>query len=258
MTQPLLEIDRLSIGHRRGKRRPHPVAQELSCQLHPGELVCLLGPNGAGKSTLMRTLTGLLPPLAGAVRLWGQPLSAISPAQLARQLSLVLTQGADPGDLSVRELVALGRYPYTGWSGRLGADDRELVQQALTAVGAQHLAQCRSNQISDGERQKVMIARALAQQPSLLVLDEPTAFLDWPHRVEIMRLLRQLARHEQRAVLLSTHDLDLALRGADRLWLLGPGGPLQSGTSSQLIDSGALHDTFPQIDFDPQSASFRF
>ena len=160
----------------------------------------------------------------------------------------------DTGNLSAYALAALGRYPYTGWDGRLSATDEEVVRWAMEAVGARELAARSVGELSDGERQKVTIARALAQEPAVLLLDEPTAFLDLPRRVEIVQLLRRLAGEGDRAVLLSTHDLDLALRSADRLWLLPPGGPLQTGAPEDLVLNGAFQRIFG--DFDPATGSF--
>ena len=239
------------------KRRPRMVvAADLDVELLEGELVCLLGPNGAGKSTLMRTLAGLQKPLAGAVLLEGRDLHGLTERDRARLLGLVLTERVDVGNLSAAALVGLGRYPYTGWDGRLAAEDEAVVRWALDAVGAGGLAERSVGELSDGERQKVMIARALAQEPAVLLLDEPTAFLDLPRRVEIVQLLRRLASDSERAVLLSTHDLDLALRCADRLWLLPPDGPLQTGAPEDLVLSGAFQRTFADVEFDAAIGSF--
>ena len=257
MTDSILQTSGLGIGYRPKNLAPKVVAADIDVELFPGELVCLLGPNGAGKSTLMRTLAGLQQPLAGAVDLIGRNLQDFSPAELARQLSLVLTERIDTGNLTAYSLVALGRYPYTGWSGRLSEADERVVRWALTSVGAKALANRNMIELSDGERQKIMIARALAQEPKLIVLDEPTAFLDLPRRVELMQLLRQLARETGRAILLSTHDLDLALRSADRIWLLPIGGPLQVGAPEDLVLSGAFQQTFAEIEFESHTGSFR-
>jgi iron complex transport system ATP-binding protein len=212
----------------------------VSVALRPGELVCLLGPNGAGKSTLIRTLCGMQAPLAGRVLLGGEPLEKLSAREVARRMSLVLTERVAVGLMPVATLVALGRHPYTRWGGRLRPEDREAVWRAMADAGIEAMA-CRPVcELSDGERQKVMIARALAQEPQVMILDEATAFLDLPRRVELMHLLRRLTRSRRRAILLSTHDLELALRCADRLWLLPLGGPLQDGAPEDLVLSGAF------------------
>ncbi len=259
MSAIMLETERLSIGYspRRGPRRV--VAADLSLALHAGEVGCLLGPNGVGKSTLLRTLVGMQPALGGRVLLDGADIAGLRPRDLARRLSVVLTERIEVGQLSAYALVALGRHPHTDWTGRLTVRDEEIVRWALEAVGATDLAQRQVHELSDGERQRVMVARALAQEPLLMVLDEPTAFLDLPRRVEMMRLLRRLARETNRALLLSTHDLDLALRSADALWLLAPGGGLHSGAPEDLVLGGAFEATFAGagIGFDRRQGSFQ-
>lgn len=254
----VLEISGLTIGYRQG-RRETVVAADLSLQLRRGELVCLLGPNGAGKSTLMRTVAGMQPALAGVVRLNGEKVSDLSAQERARQLSIVLTERTVTGNLPARELVALGRYPHTDWVGRLTDRDAVVIGWALEAVGATDLAERSVLELSDGERQKVMIARALAQEPALMLLDEPTAYLDLPRRVEIMSTLRTLAHEAGRAVLLSTHDLDLALRSADRLWLLSSDGILHDGTPEDLVLDGSFAAAFKgqNVTFDPATGSFQ-
>ncbi|HKP96189.1 MAG TPA: ABC transporter ATP-binding protein, partial [Fibrobacteria bacterium] len=204
---PLLKAENLAVGYRAGDRR---VLSGLDLELRPGELVCLLGPNGAGKSTLLRTLAGLQAPLAGRLTLGGEDFSLLPAAARARKTAIVLTERMEAGNLTVRSLAELGRHPHTGWSGRLREADREAVRRALMDAGAWELRDRLFDELSDGEKQRVMLARALAQEPALLLLDEPTAFLDLSRRVETMRTLRALARGRGRAVLLSTHDLDLA------------------------------------------------
>lgn len=242
MTRTVLEAAALTIGYRRG-RTVQPVGHNLNVRLHEGELVCLLGPNGAGKSTLLRTLSGLQPPLAGRVLLAGEDLSRLSLLERASRLGVVLTERVEAGAFSARDVVALGRYPYTDWTSRLSAHDYERVDWAIHAVGAESLAARNVGELSDGERQKIMIARALAQEPSVIVLDEPTAFLDLPRRVEIMHLLRGIAQSTGRAILLSTHDVDLALRTADQMWLMAD-GKLRTGAPEDLILEGDFARAF--------------
>jgi iron complex transport system ATP-binding protein len=226
--------------------------------LQAGELVCLLGPNGAGKSTLLRSLAGMQPPIAGEVKLLENDIYKLPPQELAKLLSLVLTEKIDVGMLSAYALVSMGRYPYTDWWGKLTPEDEDIINWAIKSVGAVNLAPRNVSELSDGERQKIMIARALAQSPMVMLLDEPTAFLDLPRRVEIMQLLRQLARDTNQAILLSTHDLDLALRLADKIWLLGTNGILHVGAPEDLILSGAFADTFKSegVEFDIFSGEF--
>ena len=254
-----LSTHQLEVGYKTKGRSTSLLAAPLNVALHPGELTCLIGPNGAGKSTLMRTLAGMQPPLAGYVTLGNARLDEIPPQQLARQLAIVLTERVDVGNLSSYALAALGRHPYTDWRGHLSAHDETVVRNALITVGAAGLAHRPLNELSDGERQKIMIARALAQEPSVLLLDEPTAFLDLPRRFEIMQLLHKLARERKCAILLSTHDLELALRLADRLWLLPASGQLTVGLPEELALDGTLAAAFrgEGIEFDNQLGSFK-
>jgi iron complex transport system ATP-binding protein len=258
MKSPVLEIHQLIAGYRAGKK-PCAIVQDFSTTLTAGEFVCLIGPNGAGKSTLLRTLAGMQPPLGGSIRLMGQDIDRMRLQERARRLSVVLTQKVETGFLTGYDLVAVGRTPYTGWMGQLGPVDHEAIQLAIRQVGAQNLADRAFNTMSDGERQKVLIARALAQEPDLMLLDEPTAFLDLPRRIECMALLRDLAHQTGRAILLSTHDLDLALRYADRIWLLPYDGSVQVGTPEDLVLSGAFQTTFENmgVEFDLDSGTFR-
>ncbi len=255
---PLLETSGLAIGYARPRQPARIVAGGINAVLNGGTFVCLLGPNGAGKTTLIRTLTGMQAPLSGSVRVDGEPLTALPSRALARRMSLVLTDRVDVGMMPVATLVALGRHPYTDWAGRLRREDEEAVWRAMADTGIEELAQRPVCRLSDGERQKVMIARALAQEPRIMILDEATAFLDLPRRVELMHLLRRLAHAGGRAVLLSTHDLDLALRCADRLWLLPPGGPLREGIPEDLAMGDAFEDAFSGAGarFDKASGAF--
>jgi len=254
-----LQTRDLAVGYRTRQER-RAVLERVSVSATGGELVCLLGPNGIGKSTLMRTLARMQPALWGGVDLGGVPLGSLSDSQLARRLAVVLTDRVGVESLRVREVVELGRYPYSGWHGGLNDHDRDVVVWALDAVGASHLAGRDFARISDGERQRVMVARALAQEPLLLMLDEPTAFLDVPSRVELMGLLRRLTRQKSLAVVLSTHDLELALRTADVIWLLMPGGEAITGAPEDVMASGAIAQAFEgrQIRFHAQERTFRW
>jgi len=259
MNHPILNTNNLTIGYKISRGGTRIVVADICASLIPGELVCLLGANGAGKSTLLRTLAGMQPPIHGTVELLGNDIYNLSPQELAKLLSLVLTEKIDVGMLCAETLVGMGRYPYTDWWGNLTAKDEKIVQWAIASVGSLHLAKRNVNQLSDGERQKIMIARALAQEPALMLLDEPTAFLDLPRRVEIMQLLRQLAQQTNQAILLSTHDLDLALRLADKIWLLTADGSLEIGAPEDLILNGIFTETFQSegVEFDATSGEFR-
>jgi iron complex transport system ATP-binding protein len=253
-----LRTRELAVGFRTRRRR-RAVLERVSVSVRCGELVCLLGPNGIGKSTLLRTLGRMQPALWGTVELGGHPLQSLSNWELARLVGIVLTDRVTVESSRVREIVELGRYPHSSWLGGLRQHDHEVVTWALDAVGATHLADRDFARISDGERQRVMVARALAQEPVLLMLDEATAFLDVPSRVELMGLLRRLTRENALAVVISTHDLELALRTADTVWLLMPGGEVMSGAPEDVILSGGIAQAFEgrQIRFDPKERSFR-
>ncbi|GBE65704.1 hypothetical protein MFM001_21660 [Mycobacterium sp. MFM001] len=239
----MIELPDLAIGYR-GRRHSRVVAEGLHAKARRGELTVLLGPNGCGKSTLIRTLCGLQPALDGRVLLDGDDLAAVASGELARRVAVVLTDRIDPGLLSARELVGLGRIPHLGFGGRLTRDDHAVVDWALHAVGAAHLAERPAAELSDGERQRVLTARALAQQPSVLVLDEPTAFLDVPSRAGLVEVLRGLARDHGLAIVMSTHDVELALRVADRVWLLGSDGTLVDAIPEEHLLSGRLGELF--------------
>lgn len=240
----LLTCISLSTGYRNKKTIVKEVSKDLNLSLKRGELVCLIGPNGSGKSTLIRTLTGIQPPLSGEVFLCDRKIGEFGPLERARTLSVVLTSQVQTGYLTAFDIVALGRFPYTNWAGRLSEDDRQVVTSALASVGAGDLAGRFIHEMSDGERQKVMIARALAQEPELMVLDEPTAFLDLPHKIETMRILRQVAQTEKKSILLSTHDLNLAIRCADQLWLIDREGTMIAGIPEDLVLSGTFGSAF--------------
>ena len=249
----VLAAQDLTVGFRVGRRARRIVLDQLSVAVAPGEFVSLLGPNGAGKSSLLRTLAGLQPPLGGTVLLGGSNLRELPRGEVARRLAAVLTEQQDTGRLTGRDLVGLGRHPHTGWFGRLDDDDRGIVTAALDTVSAAHLADRVVAELSDGERQRVMIARALAQQPTIIILDEPAAFLDVTARVELVALLRRLAREQHLAIVLATHDLELALRSADTMWLLGPDGEVETGLPEDVVANGVLDRAFPNANwaFDP-------
>ena len=253
-----LQTHDLTVGYR-ARRLTRAVLEHVNISACRGELVCLLGPNGIGKSTLLRTLAAMQPALAGRVALESDDTDTLQPAELAKRLAIVLTDRADIAGLTARRVVELGRYPHVGWFGVLRDHDRAAVENAMAAVAAAHLADQEMSRLSDGERQRMMIARALAQQPSVLLLDEPTAFLDLPSRVELMALLREMTRREHVLAIVSTHDLELALRVADVVWLAMPGGTLASGAPEDVMLSGAINDAFEghRLRFHVAERSFR-
>lgn len=223
-----------------------------------GEFVCLLGRNGQGKSTLLRTLGGFLASISGEVRLHDTPVRSLRGAARARRIAVVLTERPQVGALGVTDLVEMGRQPYTGWAGVMTDEDRGIAAAALEQVGGAHLVGRTVDSLSDGERQRVMIARALAQQPDLMLLDEITAFLDLPSRVTIIDMLRRIAAERGMAIILSSHDLELSLQTADRLWLLPGQGRFVDGTPEDVVLSGAVGDAFDQENLAFSLASGRF
>lgn len=215
----MLTLKNLTIGYK-GKT----VAENINATLKEGELVCLVGRNGAGKSTLMRTITALQPPIKGSI--WikenhnDETEREVRKTDVARNIGIVLTEKTEVENLSVHDMVAMGRMPYTGFFGKLTAKDETIVQQAMSKLNITEFSQRMVSTLSDGERQKVMIAKTLAQQTPIILLDEPTAFLDYPSKTDTMLLLQQLAHEQNMAILISTHDLDIALRYCDRVWHL--------------------------------------
>jgi iron complex transport system ATP-binding protein len=254
-----LTADQLAIGYPMAGKPARVVAGPFDLKLQGGELVGLLGPNGAGKSTLVRTLAGIQPALGGSIRIGEESLNKLRPADLARKVSIVLTDRVEAGNLTVRALVALGRYPYTGWFGRLSEEDESKVREALEMTDTLSLADRSLHTLSDGERQKVMLARALAQDTPVIILDEPTAHLDLPNRVELFALLRRLTRDTRKAILLSTHELDLALQAVDQLLLISKDGNIHAGVPEDLVLNGAFEATFHKqgCDFDRSTGTFR-
>ena len=215
-----ITLEQLSVGY---KGFP-PVVSNINVEIKSGELTCLIGSNGIGKSTLIKTLTGFLPNLSGRLLLDGHDINMLSQRERAKYISIVLTYKSDVQNLSVTEMVGMGRMPYTGFWGKLNTSDQTIVAEAIEMVGIEHLKNRMIQTLSDGERQKVMIAKALAQQTPVILLDEPTSFLDFPSKVEMLQLLHRLAKETNKVVFLSTHDLELALRIADRLVELNKNG----------------------------------
>lgn len=233
----------LAIGYTDGKKRKI-VQSNVDLTLRSGEVTCLLGLNGAGKSTLIRTLCGFQPPLEGKVLLRGKPLSSYSQSAFAREVGVVLTEKTNAGGITVYDLVSLGRHPYTGFFGSLKENDHKIIEEALKAAGIWHKNGNYVSELSDGERQKVMIAKVLAQQCPIIVLDEPTAFLDVTARIETMVLLRKLAKEQGKAIVLSTHDIDSAIQMADNLWLLSKRKAVRCGAPEDLIMNGSIGEFF--------------
>jgi iron complex transport system ATP-binding protein len=248
MKKSTIVAKNLTLGY--SNRKPKKaVLENLSFQLFENELTCLLGPNGVGKSTLIKAILGQLKPWNGELMLNEKNIQNFSNAELSKALSVVLSEPVLPGNMTVGQLVALGRIPHTGWTGRLDTHDRDLIENALYLTKTEELKDERLSEISDGQRQKAMIARALAQDGKVMVLDEPTAHLDLVNRYQIMHLLRDIATKQQKSILVVTHDLEIALETADRLLLLSNTFPLVSGLPEDLVVLGQLDRLLPGDDF---------
>lgn len=237
-------LEDLTIGYTT-KGNEKVVASGLNAAINSGELTCLLGQNGIGKSTLLRTLSAFQPPLGGDVLLNTEGnhtshLSSLPSHLLSRLIGVVLTEKLAIKNMTAEELIGMGRAPYTGFWGRLTEEDYQVVRDAIRLVGIESLTNRMIQTLSDGERQKVMIAKALAQQTPVIYLDEPTAFLDFPSKVEVMLLLRRISREQQKTIFLSTHDLELALQIADCIWLMDAEKGLSIGTPHELGEAGIL------------------
>ena len=239
---PILKTQHLSIGYSR-KKQLTIVQRELNLQLKAGELVCLIGPNGTGKSTLLRTLSGLQKPLSGSISIDHQNIDKLSLNKKALMISLVLTDKIEIENTTVYDIVAFGRHPYSNWWGTKNSDDDECIREAIHMVHLDHKMHTLISELSDGEKQRAMIAKALAQDTPIILLDEPTAHLDLPNRVEIMLLLHRLAHKTDKAILLSTHELDLALQAADKIWLMDKEKVL-CGVPEDLVLNGSFNQTF--------------
>ena len=258
MKETTIRLRDLSIGYP-DKHNTKRVAEHLNASIHSGELTCLLGTNGVGKSTLLRTLSAFQPPLGGNIDLLDRPLSTYDDRQLATVIGVVLTEKSDIRNMTVEELVGLGRSPYTGFWGTLKESDRRIVHEAIARVRIEPLTQRMVHTLSDGERQKVMIAKALAQETPIIFLDEPTAFLDFPSKVEVMQLLHNLTHTLQKTVFMSTHDLELALQIADKIWLMDRTNGIAIGTPEDLSLEGKLSSFFSRkgITYDTETGFFR-
>ena len=258
MNNETIQLRNLCIGYQT-KHSVKTVAERINGSIRSGELTCLLGANGVGKSTLLRTLSAFQPAIKGDIFIStneeggrSKEISSLSDKELSKLIGVVLTEKPDVKNMSVRELVSLGRSPYTGFWGTYTDEDLRIVDEAIEMVGITDLSRRPVHTLSDGERQKVMIAKALAQQTPVIFLDEPTAFLDYPSKVEVLQLLRRISREAGKTIFLSTHDVELALQLADTIWLMrrresgvrsqesGGGSPVTIGSPQELAASGDL------------------
>lgn len=242
---PYISTTDLIVGYKRPKGE-NRLFEQLNLTLKGGEMICFMGPNGAGKSSLLRTLAGLQEPLGGKVKIHETSEAGTT----AEQVAVVLTDRVNAANLTVHDIVSFGRYPYLGWEIRLNEYDKKVIEASVEQVQIGPLLGKRLYELSDGQLQMVMIARALAQDTPTILLDEPTAHLDLNNRVEIMNLLRRLTRTTGRAILLATHELDLALQTADRIWLTGNDRNIVSGLPEDLVLSGVFDEIFRFKGFD--------
>lgn len=256
--QTTLNINNLCTGYGKGKQAKI-ICNNLNAHIKPSELVCLLGENGTGKSTLIRTLCRFQPAISGDVVICNRNLNTLTERSLATLTAVVLTDRVIVPNATVEELVGLGRSPFTGMMGRLNLKDKRVIDEAIEQCGIAHKKHSLLTNLSDGERQKAFIAKALAQDTPLIILDEPTAFLDLPARVEIIQLLRKIANSSNTSILMSTHDLDLAIQMADKLWLISPKGNLESGSPEDLLINNAFQSLFNTkgIEFDHKIGLFK-
>lgn len=252
-----IHIQGLRTGYK-SKKEERVVSYQLDLSVLKGELVMLMGPNGCGKSTLMHTLAGLLPSLGGYVQIAGKDMALLRMREKAQMLSLVLTDKITTNNLTVWDIVVIGRYPYIDYRGKLSKEDDRIVREALTSCKLSGFEKRLFCELSDGEKQRVMIARALAQQTPVMLLDEPTAHLDLPSRLEVIIMLRNLARQTNKSILVSTHEMDLALQWADTVWLMNKQGTIYSGCPEDLILNGKFKEVFGNetLDFDMENGTF--
>ncbi len=224
-----IQLKDLSIGYKLHNGKTKTIASHINASVESGMLTCLIGRNGTGKSTLLRSMTGFIPPLEGQVILEGRDLSMLSATERARIISIVLTERPETDNITVNELVGMGRLPYTNFWGTLQEEDRQIVDDAMQMIGIYELRNRKIGTLSDGEKQKAMIGKAIAQQTPVIILDEPTAFLDYPSKQESMLLLHQLAQELNKTIFLSTHDLNIAYQVADKIWCMGNDDGLRIG-----------------------------
>ena len=241
----VLKIKSLSIGYE-GKI----ISSDINVSLNEGDMVALVGPNGAGKSTLFKTLSGNIKPISGKILFNGHDLSVISPKERAKILSVVLTTRPDDMFLKVFDVVAAGRYPYVGMFGKLSENDERTIEESLDIIGVKELKNRLFNTLSDGERQKVMIAKAIAQNTPIIFLDEPSAFLDYPSKIELFSILKTLAVEKKKTIIFSTHDLELLLRYTDNLWVMAKNKHFVAGKCHDLLESDIIKDYFSLKDID--------
>lgn len=255
----IIEVRNLKTGYFSDKRKDHVVFGPVNLQVSHAEMIALIGRNGIGKSTLLRTIAGIQSQISGDIIICGHRIQDIALKDMATMVSFVATDMIHSFQISVEEMVSLGRYPYTGWLGKLNHEDKIKIGAAIDLVGIGSLLHKKIHRISDGERQKVMIARALAQDTPIIILDEPTAFLDLPSRYEILRILNELTLNANKTVLYSTHDLSIAMDISDKIWLMAE-NEIHEGAPEDLLIRKVFRKLFlnSPAEFDPKTSAFRF
>ena len=235
----VLKTKDLHIGY-----KDKAILPPINVSLDEGNLIALIGPNGAGKSTLFKTLTAHIKPISGSIELMGKELSDYSSKEKAMLIGLVLTERPDDMFLKVYDVVASGRCPYTNFFGKIEKEDENIIQESLDIVGINHLKDRYFNNLSDGEKQKVMIAKTLAQNTPIIFMDEPTAFIDYPSKIELFSLMKMLSKERNKTIIFSSHDLELLLRYTDDIWMISKGKELVSAKKDDLLESGILKEYF--------------
>jgi iron complex transport system ATP-binding protein len=252
----ILTIKLLEIGYASGRRR-NALLHPIKARANKGEIIAVIGRNGAGKSTLLRTIAGLQPPLAGEIYFKERRITEYSRKEFARHVGYVSTEPVEVANMTVWDLVALGRFPHTSWTGRIDDDDSIMILNALSLTAMASERNKYLSELSDGERQKVMIARVLAQDAGLMILDEPSAFLDAGSRYEILNILHRLSSDQGKTIIYSTHDLQMALSQSDKIWLINDDN-LKEGAPEDLMLDGSLNEIFesPAVHFNPEDGTF--
>lgn len=253
-TNNIIETKDLYTGYGKNKI----VSKKINLNANGGEFIVLIGPNGCGKSTLFKTISGLQKPISGDIFIMNETIKKISVKEKAKLFSLVLTDKIEVENITVFDIVSMGRYPYIGMFGNLSATDKEIVCKAIDSCAIYHLQNNLFDQLSDGEKQRVMIARAIAQQTPIILLDEPTAHLDIPNKINILMMLRHLAKCFDKAIITITHDLDLALSWSDRVWLMNKYGEIFDGVPEDIVFGNFINDVFKsdKVNFDINNGNF--
>ena len=235
----IIRTERLAAGYSHKS-----VVSDIDLNISDGELACLIGANGSGKSTVLKTIAGLLPAVSGRIYLDGEDLTRIKRKKIAKSIAVVLTDNIFPTTMTAYELVSMGRIPFTDFFGVIGSEDKKIIDEAFEQTGAEGLKGRVLNELSDGERQKIMIARAIVQQPRLLILDEPISHLDINHKIEVIRILRRLASEKQLAVIMSLHDIELAMKASSTVHIISDGRITASGAPEDIIEKEEIHSTY--------------